>query len=138
MTFDYARFAPKGAGYELSSKGDRRFSALCARLQDGRTIEEAYQLDVKGYRALSNDWRAGKGKPPLREVDLWSQYLALWQLWAQQNPALIDELRALARGKVLTDMFASSPVSQARALTVILNSTTDELAQAYPRPRDRH
>lgn len=136
MTFDYARFAPKGTGYELSSKGDRRFSALCARLQDGRTIEEAYQLDVKGYRAVSNDWRAGKGKPPLNEVDLWGEYLALWQLWAQQNPALVSELRSLAQGKVLTDMFASSPVSQARALATILNDSTPELTPDHPRPRD--
>lgn len=51
--------------YEVSSNGDKRFSALVARLLDGRTIEEAYQLDVKGYRRLGSDWRLGKGKPPM-------------------------------------------------------------------------
>lgn len=59
-------------GFEVSSaarnlppeKGDYRFSAFNAKLKDGRTIEQAYQLDVKGYRVDGNDWRLGKGKPP--------------------------------------------------------------------------
>ena len=46
--FTWARYSPNS--YEVSTKGDKRFSALNARLKDGRTIEEAYQLDVKGYR----------------------------------------------------------------------------------------
>jgi hypothetical protein len=29
--------------YEVSSRGDKRFSALYAKLSDGRTIEQAYQ-----------------------------------------------------------------------------------------------
>lgn len=52
-------------GYEVSSSGDKRFSALYAKLSDGRSIEAAYQLDVKGYRAFGSDWRLGKGKPPM-------------------------------------------------------------------------
>jgi hypothetical protein len=64
--FLWARIAPPSEeSYELSSAGDRRFSALQARLRDGRTIEEAYQLDVKGYRKFGDDWRLGKGRPPL-------------------------------------------------------------------------
>ena len=123
MPWKYARYARlPGEGYELSSHGDRRFSALFARLADGRTIEEAYQLDVKGYRATSNNWRDGKGKPPLdRSIDTYIEYLKLWKQWAAENPALIDDLRIRAEGKVLTDKFASSPVSQARALADILN-----------------
>ena len=35
-------------GYEVSTAGDWRFSALTARLDDGRTIEMHYQCDVKG------------------------------------------------------------------------------------------
>lgn len=109
-------------GYELSSHGDKRFSALFAKLADGRTIEQAYQLDVKGYRTVSNDWRSGKGKPPLdRSIDLYAEYLKLWKQWAAENPALIEDLRVRAEGRVLTDKFASSPVSQARALCDILN-----------------
>lgn len=123
--------APKWArtaegGYEVSSKGDNRFSALTAKLRDGRTIEEAYQLDVKGHRVNSNDWREGKGKPPLIAMtheEGWNAYLGLWQQWAKENPDLIEDLRQKSAGKTLTDGFANTPVSQARALATILATT---------------
>lgn len=121
----WARFAD--GGYEVSSRGDRRFSALYARLGDGRTIEQAYQLDVKGYRRIgATDWRAGKGRPPLGPMTpdaLWEAYLALWQQWARENPASIADLRRRSVGRVLTDRFASTPISQARALAAILADT---------------
>lgn len=109
--------------YEVSTKGDRRFSALVATLFDGRTIEEAYQLDVKGYRAVSSDWRTGKGKRPLRNLDLWTEYLALWMTWAEQNPDLIEHLDELCPIDCrLTDTFShGKPISQANALSVILD-----------------
>lgn len=113
-------------GYEVSSAGDKRFSALFAKLPDGRTIEEAYQLDVKGYRAVSSSWRDGKGKPPINGKDqkqLWEEYLELWKLWAQHNHELIIELNGLASSGVLTDRFATSDVNQARALAEIINDT---------------
>lgn len=112
-------------GYEVSSLGDRRFSALFARLRDGRTIEEAYQLDVKGYRSVSNDWRAGKGRASLIPgVDLQAAYLELWCQWANENPELIEDLRQRSAGKALTDRFARiTGVSQAAALTTILQET---------------
>lgn len=122
MTWQYARFADDG--YEVSSVGDRRFSALYARLADGRTIEQAYQLDVKGYRAQTNDWRMGKGKPPINgktKQQLWNEYFTLWFNWARENPQLVTALRVAAKDKVLTDRFASTEISQARALAVILN-----------------
>jgi hypothetical protein len=118
---EWARYALDG--YEVSTAGDRRFSALTARLADGRTIEEAYQLDIKGYRIHSTDWRFGKGKPPLNGLTyemLWPLYLELWRTWAKENPELIAELRTVA-GTMLTDRFASTGVSQARALAAILN-----------------
>ena len=113
-----------GRGYECSSAGDKRFSALYAQL-GGRSIEAVYQCDVKGYCPGGSNWRAGKGKPPLdRTKDMYTEYLKLWRQWAAQHPALITELRARAEqnGCLLTDRFASSPVSQARALAEILNS----------------
>ncbi|VTU44927.1 hypothetical protein [Variovorax sp. RA8] len=117
----WARHAPAGsASHEVSSRGDSRFSALFARLKDGRTIEEAWQLDCKGYRTLGNDWRLGKGKQPLRAIDQWGEYLGLWRTWAAENPQAMAELGALAQGRFLTDMFASSPNSQARALATLL------------------
>ena len=117
-------------GYEVSSRGDARFSALKARLSDGRTVEEAYQLDVKGYRRLGYSCAQAKhdrGRhAPVRLTpwELWLSYLNIWRRWATENPALIEELRTLSTGRPLTDMFASSDVSQARALAQILNETS--------------
>lgn len=109
-------------GYEVSSRGDCRFSALFAKLPDGRTIEEAYQLDVKGYRSLGNSWRIGKGKQPLVQgLNLWNEYLSLWLTWADANSQLIADLYIKANGRVLTDCFARTHVNQAHALCVILN-----------------
>lgn len=110
-------------GYECSSVGDRRFSALFAILPDGRTIEEAYQLDVKGFRAISNNWKVGKGKPPYNgknRDELWTEYLGLWTIWVAHNDALFHELKDLSRGKILTDQFATSDINQAHALSVLI------------------
>ena len=121
--YSWARFHPHG--YECSSHGDPRFSALYARLADGRTIEEAYQLDVKGYRSLGSNWRLGKGKPPLvaqSHAVLWAAYRALWGTYLAENPQLIEALR---EHTVLTDKFARTPVSQARALAELMNELTN-------------
>lgn len=118
---DWARYAKDG--YEVSSQGDTRFSALFAKLSDGRTIEEAYQLDVKGYRQISTSWRDGKGKPPLngKSADrLFEEYLALWQLWVVENPEAFADLRLKSKGKLLTDKFSTTGVNQAHALAVLI------------------
>ncbi|KKM81324.1 hypothetical protein LCGC14_1330960, partial [marine sediment metagenome] len=119
--FQWSRYAPEGKeSYEVSSAGDRRFSALYARLADGRTIEEAYQIGVKGYETV----KQGKGKPPKDDsVDLYTEYKKLWDQWAIENTAAIEDLRTKAAGKVLTDKFAATDVSQARALAEILNES---------------
>lgn len=111
-------------GYECSTRGDRRFSAFCAQLADGRTIEEHYQCDIKGYQPGGTDWRLGKGKPPLDSgKNLWGEYLALWQAWARAHPALMQELSWLVaeHNYLLSDRFAASSINQARALAEILN-----------------
>lgn len=106
-------------GYECSTRGDRRFSALYARMPDGRTIEEHYQCDVKGYQPGGRDWRLGKGKPGLRPgIDLWAEYLALWRVWARNHPTVLEELR---QHPLLSDSFAKTPINQAHALSEILN-----------------
>lgn len=116
--YGWRRFAK--IGYEVSSAGDRRFSAFYARLPDGETIEYKYQVRVKGYSSIKD----GKGKPPLDITkDLWKEYLNLWKIWVKDNPLLIKELQFLASktNKILTDKFATTDVNQARALSVILN-----------------
>lgn len=113
-------------GYEVSSKGDKRFSALYAVMPDGRTIEQWYQCDVKGYDVGGKDWRMGKGKPSLIAYpndQLYEMYLGLWRLWAIHNIKLMKELDVLVAKNhhILKDMFATSDVNQARALAQILN-----------------
>lgn len=126
--------------YEVSTAGDKRFSALNATFAEGtiidgvdvsgKTIEYVYQNVIK---------KSGKGKAPakdsilnldgknltkeeLEDFSYYKGYLPLWQEWARQNPALISELKAKSAGKTLTDKFARTKVSQARALTDILNN----------------
>lgn len=128
-------------GYEVSSAGDVRFSAFNAKINIGPTrmglpdvwsIECAYQVHVKGYVAEAMNsglpkhelWRVGKGKPPKRDIcpeEMLNKYVALWRMWATQNPELIAELAEKSKGKVLTDRFASSKINQAHALSIILN-----------------
>lgn len=119
--FGWTRY---GRGYEVSTEGDKRFSALYAKMPDGRVIEAHYQCDIKGYSPGGSDWRLGKGKPPLdTTLDLWAEYLKLWKTWAKLNPNLMSELKACAvvSGYKLSDKFASTDISQARALAYILN-----------------
>ena len=98
---------------------------MVARLSDGFTIEEHYQLSVKGYGVPGvDDWRIGKGKPPLDStIDLYAAYKELWRRWVHENPHLFAELRVLATkaGGLISDRFATTPVSQARALAELLN-----------------
>ena len=113
-------------GYEVSSHGDKRFSAFNAIMPDGRSIEMHYQCDVKGYDVGGKNWRLGKGKPPLNPVSkeyLWDEYISLWWQWAEANPELMNELKVHADkyNGVLSDKFATTPINQARALSTILN-----------------
>lgn len=103
-------------GYEVSTKGDRRFSALVAKV-NGKTIEYRYQVEIKGYPSI----KEGKGKPPLNctPTEAWLAYKELWNQYL--TPELEADLRDKAAGCMLTDIFANGPVSQARALAELLN-----------------
>lgn len=164
---DWARTAQNG--YEVSSRGDNRFSASYARFNEGTiidavdvgemTIEDVYQYVIKKsgkgkaaamdsilnhnhglggedyefLHTLPDDLSSAiinhfTGKKPATKEQLedyyyYRGYLPLWQEWAKQNTELIEELRTKAAGKTLTDQFANTRVSQARALADILNST---------------
>lgn len=125
--FTWARY--HHLGYEVSSQGDKRYSALNARLSDGRTIEEAYQLDIKGYRQYGDDWRLGKGRPPLIKISLHDSYIAylsLWRQWATENLQLMRELYSRCPNMILTDKFATTNINQARALADVLNELLEE------------
>ena len=72
---------------------------------------------------LINQYFLEKGKhETFEDFSYYEAYLPLWQEWARQNSTLISELKAKSAGKILTDKFARTKVSQARALTDILNN----------------
>jgi hypothetical protein len=77
---------------------------------------------------FSKEWvdtgRFNLSREGLEDFSYTEGYLPLWQEWARQNPELIDELRTKAKGKTLTDQFANTRVSQARALADILNNSS--------------
>ncbi len=108
-------------GYECSSIGDTMYSAFYAKI-DGKSIEEIYQCEIKGYKTVKD----GKGKPPLTKIshdDLWKAYLSLWQAWALEHEDDIYLLAILASDNQYTirDSFANTDINQARALAYILN-----------------
>lgn len=77
---------------------------------------------------LINEYFFEKGKhETFEDFSYYEGYLPLWQEWAKQNPTLIEELREKSKGKTLTDKFASTRVSQARALADILNSKSSSI-----------
>jgi hypothetical protein len=128
MMFKWSR----SGGYEVSSKGDKRFSPLFAKMPDGRSIEAHYQCDVKGIAPGSNDWKLGKGKPPLDpNKDLYAEFLRLWKIWANHNkPLIVDLFHKVQKANVdsiLSDCHGWTEVNQARALADILNLLTPQL-----------
>ena len=128
--FTWERYSDKG--YECSSRGDKRFSAFYAKLPDGRSIEDAYQLDIKGYRIYGNSYTLGKGKPPLNKMSketLYLEYRNLWVMWAEEHPDMLLQLCTLAKNKILTDCFATTEINQAHALCDILNELLPQLSR---------
>lgn len=119
------RVVYEGEPFEVSTRGDelgKQFSAFNARIEGrgGRSIEEIYQTDVKGYDSI----KAGKGKPPKdKSVDTKAAYEALWRQWANENPDKMEELyqATLAQGRPLRDRFAKKGANnQAEVLTKLL------------------
>lgn len=111
-----------GEGYEVTTRGDKRFSALVARLKCGRTIEEIYQCDIKGFHNIHE----GKGRNPINKMTREEQFVKFFELyeeWALQNPELMLELKNKAdeHGGTLTDMFATTEINQAHVLSILLN-----------------
>lgn len=85
---------------------------------------------------FSKEWvDTGKfnlSKEALEDFSYTEGYLPLWQEWARQNPQLMDELRIKAQGKTLTDQFANTRVSQARALSEILGGPEAQTVEERP------
>ena len=117
------------AKYEVSSAGDKRFSAGWAEI-DGRTIEDIYQVDIKGGVKTGPGRFAysTKGNPPapdspaasMTPEQQYESYKALWRRFFDQNPNMLDEIAEKSKGKIITDVHGSGEVNQARAIHDIL------------------
>lgn len=98
---------------EWSSKEGWDTSRFEQRVKPQIDKGEAYQMEFEYI---------DQSKEAMEDFSYREGYLPLWQEWARQNPELMEELREKAKDKTLTDRFASTRVSQARALADILNS----------------
>lgn len=140
--FKWARYSENN--YEVSSQGDKRFSAFYAQLNDGRYIEDIYQLDIKGNGIAipkpitdrqnpirSNIKKTGNFSRNISREESWEEYKSLWRQYLNENPNLLNYLINNASGKVLTDKFANTDVSQARALAEILNERNNKSIEEY-------
>lgn len=91
----------------------------------GRTLKDDFPLVTDELMDKLDDYFLGDGKltkADFEEFSYYMGYLPLWKLWAEQHPEEMADLRQKSQGKTLTDKFASTRVSQARALAEILNS----------------
>jgi len=102
----------KAPYYECSSKGDKRFSALYAKV-NGKTIEEQYQRakifkDENGnpisFKHVSKLilMKETKGKKPINIDEVSKLYKELWKQYLLNNPLL---LRGLKQQSGLSDIF---------------------------------
>ena len=98
---------------EWSSKEGWDTSRFEQRVKPQIDKGEAYQMEFEYI---------DQSKEAMEDFSYREGYLPLWQEWARQNPELMEELRENAKGKTLTDRFANTRVSQARALADVLNS----------------
>jgi hypothetical protein len=87
---------------ECSSRGDRRFSAFVAKVND-KSIEEIYQgakVFEDGSTGLS--WREAKGRRAINQEELNKLYSNLWDTYIKEHPELLKTLRTVTG---LSDMF---------------------------------
>ncbi|MAG24969.1 hypothetical protein CMI47_05255 [Candidatus Pacearchaeota archaeon] len=82
---------------ECSSRGDKRFSAFCARIQarGGKSIEEIYQAAKRfadGSTGLT--WRQAKGRKAVNQQECAELYGRLWREYIAENPRLLAVLIA--------------------------------------------
>lgn len=122
QTFNIGGYSVEAAyqlikGYDGNPKGslvDKDGKLLHKIIGKGKApISEVLRIDVH-HRITEADRRA------MEEFSYNNAYYPLWKKWAGLNPDLMNQLKRKSRRKVLTDRFANSNVSQARALSEIM------------------
>lgn len=90
---------------ECSTRGNRRFSAFCARIsrRTNYSIEEIYQASKRFPDGSTNlTWREAKGRRPVNIEEVKQFYSTLWDEYIAENPEL---LTVLQQSSGLSDMF---------------------------------
>ena len=104
------------------------FLELVQNYQNAITEEQQIEIEQKfrtDYGVYLINPEPGSERNLLNEHYFYNEgYLPLWKIWAKQNPELIEELRITSKGKVLTDQFADTFISSAKALAEILSEST--------------
>ncbi len=124
----WGRYSEGQPFFEVSTKAEpagRAYSAFNARIKGrgNKSIEDLYQIDVKGGEKISPGRYTKKGSAydgPLSHDELYAEYKNLWREFFAENPDKLTEIAELTRGKKITDQFASSDISQARVIHEIL------------------
>jgi hypothetical protein len=124
----WGRYSEGQPSFEVSTKAEpagRAYSAFNARIKGrgNKSIEDLYQIDVKGGEKISPGRYTKKGSAydgPLSHDELYGEYKNLWREFFAENPDKLTEIAELTRGKKITDQFASSDISQARVIHEIL------------------
>jgi hypothetical protein len=90
---------------ECSTKGDRRFSAFCARIRGrgNQSIEEIYQA-AKVFKDGSTGltWKDAKGRTAINADEMAHLYSKLWDEYIEENPHLLIVLEVVSG---VSDMF---------------------------------
>jgi len=90
---------------ECSTKGDKRFSAFCAKIKqyENKSIEQLYQA----FKVFTNGetglhWRQAKGRCAVNQKDASVYYATLWDIYIKENPELLIVLK---NSSGLSDIF---------------------------------
>lgn len=118
--------------HDLNRNSQRADGVDIIVLKKGTLDQSASEFIVKeGSKHLIKELPE-VSKDTQEEYSYQEGYLPLWKEWARQNPELMEQLRQRAEGKTLTDKFAYGAVSQARALTEILESQQSQQEEQRP------
>jgi hypothetical protein len=84
---------------EVSSEGDKRFSAFYAKV-DGRSIEEWYQAAKVFHNGMEFvtglNWREAKGRKPVNNTEVRKLYSELWDRYIAEHPELLPVLQRMS------------------------------------------
>lgn len=139
MSWTWSRKPKAGKrNYEFSSKGDKRFSPLYAKLPSGITVEEWYHLDLKGYRGKVGHWIEAKGRNPLNPMSPEYRYHAFKQKLVEflfnDIPLLKEFIEIAKHHDNFIDRFATTKINQARAYADIARDLSKGLLKLPVEP----